>query len=203
MTEATSQTAQRPVSYVYRGKTTPNNGEQTATIKYNGIESILKGTKLDQNPAFLAEIRPFFDLKRPRKEYTLEIYFEVMDRVCDWLFPDLSRPAGREQVGRLMLEGFSTTVFGRIAMAGLNMMSPGRALMLTPNTFKNILNYGERTVTALAPNRYLFSSRGVAGTPEEQMGSIVAMLEKIGTQNPRCTVTVIDPKNWDYLFEWD
>lgn len=195
--------AGRPNNYKYRGKTSPNNGEKLAKVKYTLLETLLKGTNLDNNPAFMQEIQPFFKPDQLSREYTLENYFEIMDRACDWLFPNLSREQGREEIGRMFLNGLRRTVFGRIALSGMHLMKSGQMLMLSPYTLGSMVSYGQRSVKELGPKHYLFSSRGVAGTCEEQVGALKQALQETGAKNIRCTVQLLTPNDWDYVFEWD
>lgn len=193
----------RPFTYYYRGRTITNNGEQTTSIKYNTVEGLVKGVSLDGNSAFHAEIKPFFDPAHPRRLYTVAEYLEVLDRICDWFFPQLSREQGREQAGRLGLEGFRKTIFGRVALASIHLIGPERLLKLSPTLFDSAAGVGKRSVSKLGPQQYCFSSRQVSGTFEEEVGLIKAALETAGAQNVRCEVKILALDSWDYFIEWD
>jgi uncharacterized protein (TIGR02265 family) len=189
--------------YNYRGKTVTNNGETYTPIKHIALESMLKGANLHDNAAFLAEIKPFYDPAYSRAEYTVEIYTEVLDRLCDWMYPHLSREEGREQVGRLIFQGFRKTITGRVGLAALHLFGPARLLTMSPRLFEDGAGVGKRTVTQLDTNKYLFTLRNIAGTHEDTIGIIKAGLEAVGAKNVRCEITINSPSSWDFVIEWD
>lgn len=193
----------RPTNYMYRGKTPLTVREQNSKIKHNLMETVLKGTNLINDPAFMEEVLPFYDPKHFQSEYTLEVYFQIMDRACDWLHPNLSRAEGREQIGKVLFNGFQKTVMGKILLASLHLMTPEKILLTAVHIFNNILLYGKRSSKELGPKSYLLSTRDTFGTPEEQVGALLACLEFAGTKNPRCTIKILESGSWDYIFEWD
>jgi uncharacterized protein (TIGR02265 family) len=194
-----------PATYVYRGKTITNNGEWKNRLKHATLESLLKGASLDTDPAFLAEIAPFYDPTHPQHDYTVSDYLEVLDRVCDWLYPELTREAGREAIGRMIFEGRRKTAFGKVALSALHVMGPNRLMQLAPRLFETTDGTGKRSLVIedAKANKYCFCSRGVSGTYEEEVGAIKVALETSGAKNVRIVVEVIEPDSWDYHIEWD
>jgi uncharacterized protein (TIGR02265 family) len=192
----------RPSNYIYRGKTVTNNGEWKVRVKHTTLESLVKGADLENNLAFLAEIYPFFDPCCPQHDYTVCDYLEVLDRMCDWFYPNLTRESGREAIGRLLFEGRRKTAFGKIALSALHVMGPQRLIMLAPRFFETTEGVGHRTIKMVGPNQYCFSSRGVSGTYEEEVGAIKAALEEAGAKNLKVEVEVLAPDSWDYHIKW-
>ncbi len=203
MSEKAKNQPERPSTYIYRGRTVTNNGEQKALIKYNAIESIIRGVELYTNSAFLQEVQPFFDPTRPKPQYTVVDYLEVLDRICDWCYPNLSRAEGREQVGRLALSGFRKTIFGRVALATIHLIGPDRLLIRVPGLLANVSGTGKYSITKLGLRRYCFSTREEAGTYEETLGVLKAGLGAAGAQNVKCEVKVIAADSWDFILTWD
>lgn len=195
--------ANRPFGYKYRGKTVTNNGEKETLVKYTSFDSLLKGAGLDDNPAFLAEIKLFYDPNRPNRPYTMDDFLEVLDRACDWLFPHLSREQGREELGRLTFEGFRKTLHGKMALAALHIIGPDKLARYAPGLFNDTVTQTERTVTQLGPRQYLYSIRNASGTPEEVVGLLKAGLQAAGARNVRCRVEQPGASAMDFYVEWD
>jgi uncharacterized protein (TIGR02265 family) len=193
----------RPANYVYRGKTDTGTDEWKTRVKYATLESLLKGTGLENSTEFLDEVSLFFDPKHPQHDYSISDYIEVLDRMCDWIFPKLTREAGREAIGRMLFDGRRKTVFGKVALSALHVMGPHRLMSLAPRLFEVTGGVGKRTLTNSGPNQYCFSSRQVAGTYEEEVGAIKAALEEAGAKNLKVVVEVLAPDSWDYHISWD
>jgi uncharacterized protein (TIGR02265 family) len=130
---------------------------------------------------------------------------EVLDRVCDYQYPELTREAGREAVGRLIFEGIGKGLFGALVLQSLHIMKADGLMRLIKRFFDATGGVGRRSVEVLnaSNNSYKFSSRRVSGTYEEEVGAIKAALEEAGATNVQIAVEVLATDSWDYYISWD
>ncbi len=192
-----------PKHYIYRGRTITNNGEDTATTTYNSLESLLKGADLYDDGAFLTEILPFFNPMHLKNNYKVSVYLEVLDRICDWHFPNFTREMGREEAGRLTFKGFRRTIFGRVVLASLAMIGPERLIKLAPSLFKRVVDAPDCSVKQIGTHSYIFDYPNVSGTYEDKTGIFKEALEQAGAHNVRCEVKILTPRHWEFSLEWE
>ena len=193
----------RPLQeYVYRGRTITSNGEDTVTTTYNSLESLLKGADLYDDGAFLTEILPFFNSMYLQNDYKVSVYMELLDRICDWRFPNLTREMGREEAGRLTFRGFRRTILGRVVLASLGMIGPERLIKLAPSLFKRVVDAPDCSVKQTGPYSYIFDYPNASGTYEDKIGIFKEAWEQAGAGNVQCEVKILTSRHWEFWLEW-
>ncbi len=187
-----------------------STSEQTANrrIKQITMESIIKGTGAIDNPAFMQELKPIYDIDHPDSDYSPQVYQQFIEFCRQRLYPSLPREKALFEIGRASFEGYYRgTVTGRVMLAAIKIMSPARLMKLAARLWEDA-GQGECEAIQLGPKKFRLHYRNFIPLPYGVAGIAIEGLKAAGAKSPHYQIEMLDSpvpylNNFDIVFEWD
>lgn len=181
----------------YPKPTNPAPLVEEPAMNSSAVEALLRGLKLENNQAVVAEIKTLFnfDYKKDSKIKVSQIN-AIGKFLAQRYLPHLTFEQASFELGYRGMQTFNETVIGRISLAGLHVVSPGYALKLLPKIMSSNVNYGSRRIEKITKTHWEFIFENDPGIPHSTAGMVQALLEMIKLQSPTVEVTLLNKTSY-------
>lgn len=178
------------VNYSRQPSPTPVLNEPA--LNASAVESLLRGLGLHENQAVLNEIKVLFnfDYRKDSKVKVSQLY-EIGKFFARRYYPDVPLEKAFFDISYRSMYTFRDTVLGKVALAGLNVVSASYALKLLPKIMSSNVNYGSRRIEKITRNYWEFTFEEDPGEPNSTAGMVKALMEMINLKNPNVEVVII------------
>ena len=134
--------------------------------------------------------------------YAITTWLRCLDIVLQDVWPGVPREDAWRQLGRLLIEGLTSTMLGRVMVAAARAMGPRQALSQFNRAFRGSDNYVELRLTERAPSVCELWINDILGRPDYYVGILEKSLEMMAAREPRVTVLRHDAPACVFLLEW-
>ncbi|MBZ4394353.1 DUF2378 family protein [Myxococcus sp. AS-1-15] len=143
-----------------------------------------------------------YDIKRPEVDYPVEVFQRAVLLARREVFGELTDEEAYRRVGRTLVDGFASTLVGRVAAVALPMIGPARAAERIPR-YLALMGRTDIDVTQTPVGergrRIVFTDR--YNRPDLMAGGLERMMELANAQ-PRITVEERNVEGYRLLVRW-
>lgn len=143
-----------------------------------------------------------YDLALPQECYSLEVFLAVQDVFRRHLFPDLPAAQGQRLLGRRFIQGFGSTVVGRVLAGATSVLGPERVLARLPGYLRCGVDGLHLTTEAVRERVWRVSVTGRTARPEFICGLVEGILATLHVRGPRATLVAHEGDRFEALVSW-
>jgi uncharacterized protein (TIGR02265 family) len=174
-----------------------------AMMGASAVESLLKGLGVENDQRLLAELKVVYKYDpKVSNKVSVATLFKIGKLLHTRYLSHLSEKEAMYEVGyRGMLE-FRNTVFGRIVLASLNVVSQEYSIKLLPKVLSSNVSYGTRTLKKLGPGYWELLFEDDPGESQVTLGVVAALLEMVKMQHARLEVVPLQTNHYKILIRY-
>jgi uncharacterized protein (TIGR02265 family) len=180
--------------------------ENRVRHKYVMIESFLKANNSLNDPRVVErlEARTELNTKRPAQYYSRRTTLQIMDVLCEYYYPNLSKADAYYKLGYDSFNGFRQTISGRVtwAMLKLKILQPKR---IFKNAVESINEQDENATRVLiqdSPTTYRLQFRDDPLDPYAMHGVIQCLLDSTPLKDAKAELRQLSYLNFDLVCTW-
>lgn len=176
---------------------------EEAMMGASAVESLLAALGVQNDPKLLAELKTHFRYDpKSNNKISVATVFKIAKYLHLHYLSHLSEKEAMYQLGyRSMLE-FRNTVFGRIVLASLGMVSQDYSIKLLPKILASNVNFGKRTITKLDAKSWELLFEDDPGEMQVTLGVVAALLEMIKITKPQLELVPIQANYYKILISY-
>jgi uncharacterized protein (TIGR02265 family) len=174
-----------------------------AMVGASSVESLLKCMGVENDQKLLAQLKTLYKYDpKTNKKLSVATVYNVAKYLHLHYLSHLSEKEAMYQLGyRAMLE-FRNTVFGRIVLASLGVVSQEYSIKLFPKMLASNVNFGKRSITKLAPGYWELLFEDDPGDLHVTLGIVAALLEMINIPKPQLELVPLQPNYYKVLIRY-
>jgi uncharacterized protein (TIGR02265 family) len=171
-----------------------------ALVGASAVESLLKCMGVENDQKLLAELKTLYKYDpKSNSKLSVATVYNVAKYLHLHYLSHLSEKEAMYQLGyRGMLE-FRNTVFGRIVLASLNVVSQEYSIKLLPKVLASNVNFGKRSIKKLDNKQWELLFEDDPGDLQVTLGIVAALLEMVKIPKPKLELVPLQPNYYKIL----
>lgn len=184
----------------------PPDWESRIRHKFVMMESFLRANDSFSDPVIVERLRTRtgVDVRHPQATYDRRTVLSVMNTLCDYYYPGLTRQDAYHKLGYDSFNGFRQTITGRIGLAllKLKVISAERLLKNSLEVLNSVDENAIRSMVKDSPTSLRFIYRDDPLDPFAMHGLYEAMMEAAPLKEAKAELKLLSPFNFDIIFSW-
>lgn len=140
--------------------------------------------------------------KKLEVAYTAEVVQQACFTVLPFVYPQLSHDEGLCELGRTLVQGYSSTLMGSAMVGVMKVIGTRRSLERMTKNFRTGGNYIETAATVLGPSSVELWFNDVSEMPGFYRGILVGGGDLLGAENLRVTQKLGAPPTAVFHVTW-
>jgi uncharacterized protein (TIGR02265 family) len=180
--------------------------ENRVRHKYVMIESFLKAhdSLNDSRMVERLEARTELNIRRPAQFYSRRTTLQIMDVLCEYYYPTLSKPDAYYRLGYDSFNGFRQTLTGRVAwaMLKLKIIRPDRVFKNAVETINEMDENSTRVLVQDMTTSYRIQFRDDPLDPYAIHGVMQCLLDSTPLKEAKAELRQLSFLNFDLICTW-
>lgn len=174
-----------------------------AMMGASAVESLLKGLGVENDQRLLAELKVVYKYDpKASSKVSVATLFKIGKLLHVRYLSHLSEKEAMYEIGYRGMLAFRNTVFGRIVLASLTVVSQEYSIKLLPKVLSSNVSYGTRTLKKLGAGYWELLFEDDPGDPQVTLGVVAALLEMVKVPNVRLEVVSLQTNYYKILIRY-